>query len=228
MRKRIIAFAICLLLCFSECLAANITFNDLPFNNGLETTEALKERQDIAHTMAECARQLGFAEDSEIILCAQDIWHDAQITIELNNQRAAVWEARFQQYPYATYIWIYLTEQCGYNNYVAAGILGNIMSEVGGHTLNIQYWLGGRGYYGMCQWNRRYFPGVQGAGLEGQCQFLSSTIQSQFGSSYTSFIELQDYSSAALMFAKKYERCASFTYASRQRNAAKAYSYFVG
>lgn len=224
MRKRIITFILCGLLCLST--ASAIDFSDLPFDSA-GTSAGWLERQEVAHQMAECARQLGFAEDSEIILSAKEVWAEAQTQITLIEQRQAVWEARFQQYPAATYIWIFLTEQCGYNDYVAAGIMGNIMAEVGGQTLNIQYWLGGRGYYGMCQWHRGYFPGVQGADLPGQCQFLANTMSRQFGSSLDSFLSLQDYSSAALTFAKKYERCSSASYGVRQRNAAKAYAFFV-
>lgn len=225
MRRKIIALILCGLLCVFEVSA--IDFNELPFDNaGLSA--GWIERQETAHQMAECARELGFAEDSEIIIAAKEVWNEAQTQIDLIEQRRTVWEARFQQYPAATYIWIFLTEQCGYNDYVAAGIMGNIMAEVGGQTLNIQYWLGGRGYYGMCQWSRRYFPGVSGAGLADQCKFLANTIQNQMGSYYWTFIELQDYSSAALQFAKKYERCSSASYGVRQRNAAKAYSFFVG
>lgn len=216
------------LSCISEAVfaARGITFDSLPFAQQFNNDE-LNQRQKVAHEMAECARKLGLAENCETIKTAQSIWAEAQTQKKENEVRYATWQSRFQQYPYATYIWIYLTEQLGYNDYVAAGILGNCMAEVGGQTLNIQYWLGGSGYYGMCQWSRRYFPGVSGADLPTQCQFLANTMSSQFGGSLSTFLNLQDCSSAALMFARKYERCSSASYGVRQRNAIKAYNFFT-
>ena len=40
------------------------------------------------------------------------------------------------KYPEAYKIWHYL-KKLGYNDYVCAGIMGNIMAECGGQTLNI-------------------------------------------------------------------------------------------
>ena len=48
------------------------------------------------------------------------------------------WNERKIKNPIATEIWLYLKKQ-GYNDYVCAGILGNIMAEVGGQTLNIRH-----------------------------------------------------------------------------------------
>ena len=206
--------------------ARGITFESLPFAQKFNTDE-LTQKQAIAHEMAECARKLGLPETCETIKTAQSIWHDCQNQKIAAQEQYNKWKTRFDTYPYATYIWIYLTQQLGYNDYVAAGIIGNCMAEVGGQTLNIQYWIGGRGYYGMCQWSRRYFPGVVGADLPGQCKFLGDTMSSQFGSSLSSFLNLQNASNAALMFARKYERCTSASYSVRQRNAVKAYTFFT-
>ena len=124
----------------------------------------------------------------------------------------------------------------GWNDYVCAGIMGNLMAEVGGQTLDIQYWLQGNGYYGMCQWNKAYRSGVWGADLTGQCDFLRDTIKYEidtFGYAYkkgfnlNSFLALSNERDAALAFAKCYERCGSGTYTIRQNNAEKAYDYFV-
>ena len=54
--------------------------------------------------------------------------------------------------------------------------MGNLMAEVGGQTLNLQYTLCGKNYYGMCQWSRGYSE-IWGAGLTAQCDFLRDTIQ---------------------------------------------------
>lgn len=124
----------------------------------------------------------------------------------------------------------------GWNDYVCAGIMGNLMAEVGGQTLDIRYTLSSSGYYGMCQWSRGYSQ-VWGAGLETQCDFLRDTIKYEFdtygskyqkGFNFNSFLNMTDAQQAALAFAKSYERCGSGSYRVRQKNALKAYNYFVG
>lgn len=137
------------------------------------------------------------------------------------------------EYESATYIWEYLISQ-GFSESATAGILGNIMAEVGGQSLYIQYWLENSSYYGMCQWNRDYFPGVVGANLAGQCDYLMSNIEATFnaygylaGETYESFKNSSDCEIAALAFAKVYERCGSGSYSVRQSNARTAYNYFV-
>ena len=129
-------------------------------------------------------------------------------------------------YENAHYIWNYL-KSAGYNNYVVAGIMGNIMAEVGGHTLRIPWYVKGYGYYGICQWMLRYSPDVEDQDLKGQLDFLIKTMPKNM-QSYEVFITLQDEQEAALMFARQYERCTSASYYKRQVNASKAYNYFVG
>ena len=124
----------------------------------------------------------------------------------------------------------------GWNDYVCAGIMGNLMAEVGGQTLDIRYTLSSKNFYGMCQWSRGYSQ-VWGAGLETQCDFLRDTIKYEFdtygskyqkGFNFNSFLNMTDAQQAALAFAKSYERCGSGSYGVRQKNALKAYNYFVG
>lgn len=146
----------------------------------------------------------------------------------------AKWINKATEYPAATQIWRYMKAQ-GWNDYVCAGIMGNLMAEVGGQTLNIRYTLSSGNYYGMCQWSRGYSE-VWGAGLEGQCNFLRDTIKYEFdtygfkyqkGFNFNSFLNMTDAQQAALAFAKSYERCGSGSYNVRQKNALKAYNYFV-
>lgn len=118
----------------------------------------------------------------------------------------------------------------GWSDAVAAGVLGNIMAEVGGGTLSINPYLYGEGhsYYGICQWSVYYFPGVAGADLTGQLNFLHSTISGQMsGYGYDNFLSITDPSTAAYVFARYYERCASWSYSGRQRNAIAAYNSFA-
>lgn len=202
--------------------------------------EALDERQELAHQMAECARALGYGENSEIVLTAKKEWWSAQNERQLNTEAYEAWTIKYEEYPYATYVWLYLTNILGYNDYVAAGIIGNMMAEVGGGTLDLQYWLYSSGsgyYYGICQWSRDTYPDVRGQDLIFQCEYLANTIEYeldtfgyayQSGYKYANFLELTSVEEAALMFAKCYERCVKSTYSIRQKNAVKAYDYFMG
>lgn len=210
------------------------------FINPTTQNTILQERQRLAHTMAECARQLGYEESHHIIQTAKSEWWDAEYAIRDNLLEASYWMTKFEEYPYATYIWLFFTRQMGFSNEVVAGILGNIMAEVGANTLNIQYWLysyDGGYYYGICQWAKTYFPDVRGMDLIGQCEYLAKNIEAQinaFGKMYNiedayyQFLSLTSPSEAALQFAKFYEACAANTYYIRQSNAKIAYDYFTG
>lgn len=193
---------------------------------------------DAAHQMANAARALGYSDDHEVIVLATQEWQKANIQRQryqaVYDNLAKKWQQKEEEYPVATYIWSYLKD-LGYSNQVCAGILGNIMAEVGGQTLDIQYRLTGNGYYGMCQWSKTYSK-VWGASLEEQCNYLRDTIEYEFntfgqcykkGFNYSQFLAMTDIEKAALAFAKAYERCGSGSYNQRQRNAIVAYNYFV-
>ena len=193
--------------------------------------------------METAAFGLGYDEDHDVIKLALEEWAKA------NEQRAyfqslldeilaeeARWEARKKAYPEATTVWLYLKD-LGYNDYVCAGILGNMMAECGGNTLNLKTTVisGDGNYYGICQWSRGYTD-VWGRDLEGQLKFLKGNIQYQFktfgnlyksGFTYKKFLALTSCHDAALAFAKVYERCGSGSYGVRQDNAMKAYNYYV-
>lgn len=129
----------------------------------------------------------------------------------------------------ASEIW-YRMKSYGWSDVVCAGIMGNIMAEVGGQSFEIAYWLDINGYYGMCMWNKSYNPGVVGRDLYGQVDYIYETIQGQFksyGLPYDGFLALQDPGEAAIQFAKAYERCTSASYNVRKSNAAKAYDEFA-
>lgn len=214
------------------------TYNDMPILAMLINEQ--KARKDAAHEMAEAARRLGYAEEHEIILLAQDEWFAAD-ELELRYQAcyddlAEHWHLKEEEYPEATYIWRYL-KGLGYNDYVCAGILGNIMNEVGGDTLKLQptIYSPDKAYYGICQWNNKYKE-IWDASLENQCNYLEDTIAYELDTfgyaykkefNYDKFFELTDVESAALAFAKCYERCNSSSFNARKKNAVNAYNYFV-
>lgn len=156
-----------------------------------------------------------------------------------NNQYKEIihFEKCTKAYPTATKIWKYL-RKCGYNNYVCAGILGNMMAECGGQTFNLKATIydSSRQYYGICQWSKRYCPAVYGTSLDTQLSYLKKTMPAEFnnyggryarGFNYKSFCALKNEKSAALAFAKCYEKCGSSYYSVRQTNAIKAYKYFA-
>ena len=201
-----------------------------------------KKVQEVAHTLAESARQLNWREESSPIQFAKIEWWNAQNAIDIYQYRYnelyeeinSKWTKKKAEYPAATEIWLYM-KKLGWNDYVCAGILGNMMSEVGGQTLDIQYWLYGGNYYGICQWSKGYSQ-IWGADLPTQLNFLRDTIEYEFntfgklyysGFNYNAFLNLTNEKEAAKAFAKCYERCGSASYTVRQKNATKAYNYFT-
>jgi hypothetical protein len=224
MKKQIICIALV------ASMIASWGFAAAPSTDLIAEQEA---KMDAAHQMAEGARGLGYEEDCDIIKTAQEEWWKAYYAKKSYQEEAAA-NQKETEYPNAAYIWNYFKD-LGYNDYVCAGLLGNMMREVGGGTLNIQYWLYGNGYYGICQWSKGY-SSVWGTDLETQCNFLRDTIEYEMntygsnyyrGFNYDAFLNLQDASAAALAFSKCYERGASYTHAYAQTNAIIAYNYFT-
>ena len=222
----------------------NYTKDDLI--NLINETQSIK---DNAHTMATSARALGWEDNDKLIKNLQKKWRNAdeqqkeyQILLEkivadelaITQREEEKWLVKATEYPSATKIWRYM-KSLGWNDYVCAGIMGNLMAEVGGQTLNINYTSSSNGYYGMCQWNKGYSQ-IWGANLEEQCDFLRDTIKYQFdtygfnyqkGFNFNSFLNMNDAQQAALAFAKSYERCAPGSYNISQQNALKAYNYLT-
>lgn len=136
------------------------------------------------------------------------------------------------KYSQATQVWNGL-KALGLNDYVCAGIMGNIMAEVGGQTLDISRWSQysstTSGYYGICQWaggRKQRLLNDFGTTLEAQIKFLSVELFEVIPKG-NSFYNMQDEKEAALYFAKYYERCGSGSYGVRQTNATKALQYFT-
>lgn len=129
---------------------------------------------------------------------------------------------------YAEEVWAYLTGS-GYSEYVTAGILGNMMVECGGHTLELQpeiYDAWGQGY-GICQWLLIYTPEAEGLDIVEQLELLTDTLESNmktFGGNYKYFTGLTDAGAAAEYFMTYYERGAGAEV--RRSCAYTAYEYF--
>lgn len=136
------------------------------------------------------------------------------------------------EYPDATQVWMSLQSE-GLSDVVCAGIMGNIMAEVGGQTLDISYWKKqspSDSYYGICQWNRagieRMLQGY-GSNLRAQINFLIDELYRVFPNDHV-FYTLEDEKEVALYFAKYFEKCGTGSYNVRQKNATKALEYFCG
>jgi hypothetical protein len=114
----------------------------------------------------------------------------------------------------------------GYSEYVAAGIIGNMMVEVGGHTMILKYTTRVGKYYGLCMWYLPYSPGVNGKNLQGQLNYLAATMKKNMGTShYNDLLKSKSAKEASIIFAMYYERCVR-PYG-RQSEASRAYRYFT-
>lgn len=149
-----------------------------------------------------------------------------------------LWDRRFNEYPVATEVWLIMKEW-GWNDAVCAGVIGNMMAEVGGQTLNLNACIygGGNTYYGLCMWSLKYYPDVADKDISQQMELLYNSIEGQFdyagfcyqsGFTLNDFVEMTDPGEAAIAFAKVYERPASQYVAHRAKNAWVAYNYFGG
>ena len=196
-------------------------------------------RMDAATQMAEACKALGYEEDDPVIKLAEEEYSNAESDMNYYQELLADAERilRENEYPAASTVWHYLTETMRLNEHVAAGILGNMMAEVGGQTLDLQVDCSGRGYYGICQWSRKYMVyDITGSNLDTQLEYLNKTIEDEFavfgdlytsGFTYQDFCNMQNAQDAAKAFAVVYERCGSGSYSVRKSNAVKAYEYYT-
>lgn len=154
----------------------------------------------------------------------------------IEEEEAAKWAARAAEYPVATQVWLYMKDTLGWNEYVCAGVMGNMMEECGGQTLNLnpQARNSSSGCYGICQWHPIYYPDIQNANLETQLQLLGVSTEQIFNGSagrefdidYEEFLSLTDYHQVAKYFNDVYERPGYYS-SQRGKNAEAAYKYFV-
>ena len=146
------------------------------------------------------------------------------------------------EYPEAQLIWDTMISW-GWTAETCAGIIGNMMAEIGGGTLNLSNWNsnGGCGY-GLIQWtsNRRSilksrygsYPTIEQQlifmrdelfGINNTRQQVSSSVLDKIMNTNGN----ESPESIAFCFASNYERCASRYRAKRQGYARIAYEYFM-
>ena len=207
-------------------------------------TDSLRKEADecainkaTAHEIAEMARARGLSEDSDLIQAASAWWwseHAKQKEIEgrINNEAdepVYTTQAQREEYPVACQVWDYLKGEMGLTDEAAAGILGNMMVECGGMTLDLdpELWYGQ--YYGLCQWSTHYDPAVAWSGTEFQLDYLRDTIApilAEAGASYEKLKSMTSVTEAARYFCLWYER-PGFCSQRRLDCAVAAYDYFV-
>lgn len=155
------------------------------------------------------------------------------------------WEARSKEYPEATYIWLYMKNNFGWSDETCAGIIGNMMAEVGGGRLNLERWtkyINQPRPYGLIQWlgtrKQRLFKryGTE-ANVEEQLLFMrdelygENGLKAQVSSKDLKIILNEDGKQTpekiAYVFADKYERCGNGSKAIRKTYARRAYEYFT-
>ena len=144
------------------------------------------------------------------------------------------WE---QQHYYAAKTWLFFKQQ-GFSDTVTCAIIGNMMVETSGGTLDLKpnIYSSGKGFYGLCQWSLYYKPFMADKSFEEQLTYLVEDMPKEFanfgfcyksGFTYEDFLTMEDPEQAALAFAKVYERCSSSSYKWRKQCALKVQQFFV-
>lgn len=163
----------------------------------------------------------------------QKATEETKIKMDPDYEQYLAWKS---EYYYATKVWEYFMQR-DYGRAIISAILGNMMIETSGGTLDLKptVYSPSRNYYGLCQWSLKYYPEARGLTFEQQLDYLLKTMPWEFntfgwlykeGFDFEEFIQMDDPEEAALAFAKVYERCGPASYNLRQQAARKAYNYF--
>ena len=201
--------------------------------------------QEKAHEIAELMRSYGYGEDNPIIQAASKWWWDEEnakentfVEVEPEPEPSDIYEPETliyvtheqqAEYPVASAVWQYLKADMGLSDACAAGILGNMMAECGGQTLDLQPYIYGYGYYGLCMWYLEYTNGrlYWGSSVDDQLAYLGDTCawaMKYWGASYDYFCSIDNAYDAAWYFTEYYERGAWADI--RGWNAMDALAYF--
>lgn len=147
-----------------------------------------------------------------------------------------LWAKRWEEYPVATEVWL-IMKSYGWTDAACAGIMGNMMREVGGGTLKLDPNLRYGSHYGLCQWTSRYYQEIfpregWAPSVYEQVAFLRHTILTydriEFPYDFTEeyLLTATDYREVAKKFCDGYERPAENS-TRREKYAEKAWKYFV-
>lgn len=127
------------------------------------------------------------------------------------------------QYPVAQEVWDTL-KSFGWNDNICAGIIGNMMRECGGDTLELKWNNVNKfgNHYGLCQWSKKWHSKAWYLDIQGQLEYLKKTLDISI------FDKCKTPAQAARAFCIHYERPgANSPIWKRENNAKKAYDYFV-
>lgn len=214
-----------------------ITFPGLVYSvyydidTSLEFINLLTENIDVLST--EIASKNYTVEATEKMIKEEARLIEIRAAVSSDVEHYTTWET---EHYYAAKVWEYFMQR-GYGEVITSAIIGNMMIEAGGHSLNLQpnvYDPTGR-YYGLCQWSLYYNPDLADLSFEGQLKHLEESMPYEFklfgwcykkGFTYDKFLNMTDPAEAALAFAVVYERCASWGYPPRATAAKVAYNYF--
>jgi hypothetical protein len=215
-----------------------ILFKDIKFETAYNVEFYTGLLDDIKNSVA----QLKSAIDSDNYskeaceLMSQEITRLRAVATKAIAAKSTIWHWE-DEYYYAIKAWDFF-DQRGYSNVVIGAILGNMMVETSGGTLQLNptIYNSTGDYYGLCQWSLYYRPELDGITFEEQLEYLNKDMAKEFntfgnlyysGFTYKDFLAMEDPAEAALAFAKVYERCASYSYSKRQTAAKVAYDYFT-
>ena len=207
-------------------LAAGVIIAILSAPGTAGTWTQHQANKSLAHEIAEMMRAEGHPEDHPVILACQEWWQQEDAAIENAVTEYTTAEQR-KRYPTASLVWE-LLRSAGLSAPVTAGIIGNMMAECGGQTLDLQPYIYASGFYGLCMWSTTYFPAIAGQDVHGQIAVLLDTMPTnmeQAGYKYDSFLALTDARTAARWFSYGYERPAVWA-EQRADNAEAALKYF--
>ena len=153
----------------------------------------------------------------------------------------AKWDARMEEYPIATQVWLYMKNEFGWNDVVCAGIMGNLMAECGGcWTDDLDWEINKSSGLGMVQWiggRRKQIISIYGEHptWEQQLIFMKDEMYGTNGVTkqitdwqLDKIMNAETPEECAFAFASYFERCSEQHRAPRRGYAKKAYEYFVG
>lgn len=177
---------------------------------------------------------------------AEHYKNDYETFLEIENEQLK-WKARKKEYPEATHIWLYMRNEFNWSPETCAGIIGNMMAEVGGGTLDLSDWdLDESCGYGLIQWidgrrkilNQRYGKRPT---IEEQLKYMydemfgyNNTEKQIYNLKYKNALSIIINKSGeetpehiAFVFATEFERCANQHREMRKGYARIAYEYFM-
>lgn len=203
--------------------------------NELDTTRA--EFTLLVNTNLSISDELESVKN-ELIAVKNEL-EEVQTEFEEVKKENLQWSSKYNQYPVATTAWIYMTEELGWSEVVAAGIIGNMMAECGGQTLKLDWNINSINGYGLIQWTggrrttitEKYgeTPTVveQIEFVKDELYGLNGVTQQVTDKQLKAIMGAETPEDCAFAFASYYERCHADYRAFRSRLARTAYNYFT-